>query len=347
MTPITHLRHYQALLAPGTALRDGLERIVSGRTGALIALGASPAVAAVCTGGFHLDTPFAPTALRELAKMDGGIVVTQDLSRIVRAGVHFAPDPGIATAETGTRHASADRLSQQTGVAVVTVSASMSVIALYLNGERHLVERPDALAARGNQALSALGRYHERLRAVTETLSALEVSDQVTVREVAVVSQRLELVRRLADEVAGYVVQLGAEGRLLELQLHEVTAQTGDLGRQIQLDYPPPQAPQAVDPASLSGLSDDELLDLGTVSASLGLGPLDSRVSPRGIRQLLQISQLPPGLAPRLLEQFGGLQGVLAASQSDLVEVDGVTEASARLIRDRLLRLTEAAYQIT
>ncbi len=347
MTPTPHLRHYQALMAPGTPLRDGLDRIVSGRTGAVIALGASPAVAAVCTGGFALDSPFAPTALRELAKMDGGIVVTEDLSRIVRAGVHFSPDPGIATTETGTRHACADRLSQQTGVAVVTVSASMSVIALYLNGERHVVERPDALVARGNQALSALARYHERLRDVTEALSALEVSDQVTVREVAVVTQRLELVRRLADEVAGYVVQLGAEGRLLELQLHEVTSQTGDLGRQLQLDYHPQQAPTAVDPASLAGLSDDDLLDLAQVASCLGLGPLDSRLSPRGIRQLEQISQLPEGLAPRLLEQFGGLQGVLAASHSDLVQLAGVSDASARLIRDRLLRVTEAAYQLS
>ena len=86
------LGRYQAQMAPGTPFREGLDRILAGRTGALIAIGDTEEVAAVSSGGFRLDASFTPTALRELSKMDGGLVVTSDLGQIVRAGVHFVPD---------------------------------------------------------------------------------------------------------------------------------------------------------------------------------------------------------------------------------------------------------------
>ncbi len=60
-----------AAVAPGTELRDGLERILRGRTGALIVLGNDKVVETVSTGGFPLDIEFSATRLRELAKMDG------------------------------------------------------------------------------------------------------------------------------------------------------------------------------------------------------------------------------------------------------------------------------------
>src|SRR5690625_6101897 len=72
------LREVVARLAPGTALRDGLERILRGRTGAIIVLGHDDGVEAVCDGGFSLDVRYAPTRLRELAKMDGAVVLSTD-----------------------------------------------------------------------------------------------------------------------------------------------------------------------------------------------------------------------------------------------------------------------------
>ncbi len=338
------LGRYQAQMAPGTPFREGLDRILAGRTGALIAIGDTPEVVQISTGGFHLDAAFTPTAMRELSKMDGGLVITSDLSRIVRAGVHFAPDAHIETVETGTRHASADRLSKQAGIPVVTVSASMSTIALYLDGERHVVQRTDALLTRANQALDALSRYDDRLQDVTATLSALEVADQVTVRDVVVVAQRLELVRRLATEVRGYIRQLGVDGRLLDLQLHEATDHLSDLAGHLRLDYSDDAEIMAFD--RLADLADAELVDLDHVARTLGFPGLEGRISPRGMRQLLSIHRLPASLAPRLLDHFGGLQGILAASRNDLREVEGVGDARAALIRDGLLRLAETAYRL-
>ena len=158
---------YLALVAPGTPLRDGFERILRGRTGALVVLGHSREVQDLCTGGFELDIPFSSTALRELAKMDGAIVLDAGANKIMRAGVHLMPDASIFTAETGTRHRTADRVARQTGVPVIAVSASMATISLYVNAYRQFVENPDQILGRANQALQTLERYRSRLREAT------------------------------------------------------------------------------------------------------------------------------------------------------------------------------------
>ena len=93
--PRLRLLENLALMAPGTPLRDGFERILRGRTGALVVLGQNRDITHICTGGFALDVPYSPTALRELAKMDGAIVLDWELdrqgrrttARILRAGV--------------------------------------------------------------------------------------------------------------------------------------------------------------------------------------------------------------------------------------------------------------------
>ena len=142
------LRQYQRRLAPGTPLRAGLDRILHGRTGALVVLGNNAKVQQVSTGGFQLNVDFTPQALRELAKLDGAIILSNDLSRIIAAGVHLVPAGDLPTAETGTRHRSADRTAQASGVPVVTVSASMSTISLFMDGDRHPVETSGQMISR-------------------------------------------------------------------------------------------------------------------------------------------------------------------------------------------------------
>ena len=90
-----------ALLAPGTELRDGLERIVRGRTGALIVLGNDRTVEEISTGGFELNVDFSSTRLRELAKMDGAVVLSTDgkiieMSDSEEEGFRAAEDMGVS-----------------------------------------------------------------------------------------------------------------------------------------------------------------------------------------------------------------------------------------------------------
>ncbi|MEZ5119943.1 MAG: DNA integrity scanning diadenylate cyclase DisA, partial [Candidatus Nanopelagicales bacterium] len=211
-------------VAPGTDLREGLERILRGRTGGLIVLGHDEMIEQISGGGFRMDVEFTSTGLRELAKMDGAVILDRNATRIVRAAVQLMPDATIPTQETGTRHRTAERVAVQTGFPVISVSKSMQTIALYYDGQRKVLEGSTVILGKANQALATLERYRQRLDEVGSTLSALEVEDLATVRDVLLVTQRLEMVRRMSAEIDEYVVELGADGRLLDLQLQEVVS---------------------------------------------------------------------------------------------------------------------------
>jgi diadenylate cyclase len=344
------LRQTLALVAPGTPLRDGLERILRGNTGALIVLGYDKVVESICTGGFSLDVEFSATRLRELAKMDGAVVLTPGSNRIVRAAVHLMPDPGIPTEESGTRHRTAERVAIQTAFPVISVSQSMRIIGLYVDGRRYVLDNSTAILSRANQALATLERYKLRLDEVAGTLSALEIEDLVTVRDAMSVAQRLEMVRRIADEIQGYVVELGTDGRLLSLQLDELMAGVEEERELVARDYMPggrriKELAQVL--ADLDTLSATELLDLILVARALGYPPspeaLESAVSPRGYRLLAKVPRLPSTVVDRLVEHFGGLQKLLAATVDDLQAVDGVGESRARNVREGLSRLAESS----
>ena len=346
------LRATLGLVAPGTALRDGLERILRGNTGALVVLGYDRVVEDLCTGGFPLNIEFSATRLRELAKMDGAVVVTTDCTRIVRAGVHLMPDPSIPSEESGTRHRTAERVSIQTHCPVISVSQSMRIIGLYLDGRRFVLDNSAALLSRANQALATLERYKLRLDEVAGTLSALEIEDLVTVRDVMSVSQRLEMVRRIAGEIEQYVVELGTDGRLLSLQLDELMAGVNDERELVARDYMPSHSgrrPRRLEDAlaELESLSATELLDLTLVARAVGFSPtpemLENSVSPRGYRLLAKVPRLPAAIVDRLVEHFGGLQKLLAATVDDLQAVDGVGEMRARTVREGLSRLAESS----
>jgi diadenylate cyclase len=336
------------LVAPGTPLRDGLERIIQARMGALIAVGAGPDVLSVCSGGFLLDAEFTPQRLSELAKMDGAIILTSDCSRIVRANVHLVPDPNIPTSETGTRHRTAERVARQIAVPVITISEDRSEVAIHVRGLKRAIEPTPRVLARADQALQILERYKNRLDAVSATLSALEVEDLVTVRDVATVLQRAEMVRRISHEIEGYVIELGADGRLVLLQLEELIGGVEDDRRLVAKDYYVPGRDRQLAEvlADLAQLDDENLLDLSEVAAALQLSPgitLDSAVQPRGFRLLHKIPRLPEAVADHVIDRFDNLQKILRASESDLVQVEGVGDARARAIKDGLVRLAESS----
>ena len=192
------LRATLAAVAPGTELRDGLERILRGRTGALIVLGHDRVVESIC----HRRLPPRRRVLRHPAARAGqdgrrASCSTATPPASCAPPPSCVPDPAIETTESGTRHRTAERVAKQTGFPVISVSQSMRIVALYVGGRRHVVEGSAAILSRANQALQTLERYKSRLDEVTGTLSALEIEDLVTVRDVASVLQRLEMVRRI------------------------------------------------------------------------------------------------------------------------------------------------------
>ena len=239
--------------------------------------------------------------------MDGAVVLTTDGGRITYAATHLMPDPAIPTEESGTRHRTAQRVALQTGYPVISVSQSMRIISLYIGDGRYVLESSGELLSRANQAIATLERYKSRLDEVSQALSALEIEDLVTVRDAASVSQRLEMVRRIADEVTGHVVELGTDGRLLALQLDELMAGVDADRELIARDYVPTgrrARTAATVLRELAELSAVDLLDLTQVARAMGLPSTpegqEGAVSPRGYRLLARVPRIPePHPRPR------------------------------------------------
>ena len=229
-----------ALIAPGTALREGLDRVLQAKHGALIIIGDNPAVLSICTGGFLLDAEYTPQRLSELAKMDGAIILAPDVSRIARANVHLVPKASIPTSETGTRHRTAERVARSIDVPVVAVSEAMATIAVYRNDRKHTTQTAGWLIDRSSQALSTLQRFRSRYDDALSTLTRLEMEDSVSVRDVVSVLQPGEMVRRIAEEIEGYIVETGSDGRLVRLQLEELMGGVEDDRRLVLSDYVAP-----------------------------------------------------------------------------------------------------------
>ncbi|RRD45848.1 DNA integrity scanning protein DisA [Tessaracoccus sp. OH4464_COT-324] len=341
------LQRYLKLLAPGTPLRAGIDRILHGRTGALIVLGSNRSVQQISSGGFRIDVDFSEQALRELAKLDGAIVLSNDLTRILAAGVHLVPAGDIPTAETGTRHRSADRTAQAAGVPVISVSASMGTVSLFIGGRRHVVEQASDVLSRGDQTLAALASLVTRLEETLERFTALEVADQVTLRDLAGVAHRYELARRLSAELDFLIEILGIEGRLLQMQHAELAAPLQGLAELLESDY----GHNLPDPAALrldnlQNFTPEELLGGQLVAERLGFGVgayLDAPISSLGRRVLTTVGGLPGHIVDLLLPQHS-LQELFTISHSELMELDGIGERRARLIRNALLRVGESAY---
>ncbi len=336
-------------MAPGKPLREGLDRILQSKMGALIVIGDGPEVLNICSGGFLLDAAFSPQRLSELAKMDGAIILAPDASRIARANVHLVPNPNVPTSETGTRHRTAERVARSIEVPVISVSEDMAIIACYVDDQKHPLEPIPRLLDRANQALQTLERYKNRLDEVSSALSELEVEDIVSLRDVVVLLQRTEMLMRIAEEIDEYIVELGADGRLVRLQLEEVLGGIGDERRMVMRDYynESDQWPLAEAMATLAELDTDELLDLKTVAAVLhlpqGASDLDLSLQPRGYRLLSRIPRIPEPIVDHIVDHFGTLSKIMRATIDDLDDVEGVGDTRAKAVKEGLSKLAESS----
>jgi len=340
------MRNALARVAPGTPLRDGIDRVVRAKAGALLVLSDEPDVLSICSGGFLVDAPYSPQRLSELAKMDGAIIISTEGGRIARANVHLVPDPTVPTSETGTRHRTAERVARSLDVPVVSASEEMGVINVYAGGNKRQLQEVGHLLERANQALQTLERYKAKLDDAITNLTAVEVEDVATLRDVVTVVQRGEMVHRVADEIETMIIELGFDARLLRLQLDELYGEIDDELDLVVVDYLPADGSADETLRNMSKLADDDVLDLRVASGVLGRDgdndDLGQEVAPRGLRFLHRVKRLPQDIAVEVADHFGGLAKIQRATLDDLMSVQGVDESTARAIRETMTRITES-----
>src|ERR671914_36727 len=306
------------MVAPGSAVREGIDNIVHARTGGLIVIGDPDELAFLFSGGIKLDIDYTPALLYQVAKMDGAIALNANATKISWANVQLMRDPTILSLETGTRHRTAERVSKQTDALVIAISASRNVVAIYLDGAKYILEDIPVVLAKANQALATLDKYRSRLDQVSTRLTALEFEGGVTLHDVLTVLQRSELVTRMAMEIERYIVELGAEGRLIEMQLEETMVGVATDKSALVRDYivEPSEEGFAMVLDSLARLPHQDLLDFGRLAELLGhdrkLNTLDHPISPRGHRILGRIPRLPKLTVQAIVRRFDGLDEILA-----------------------------------
>jgi len=334
-------------IAPGTTMRQGLNDILRARLGALIVIGEPAELSFMFSGGIRLDQAFSPYLLYELAKMDGAIILNAVATRIVYANVQLMPDPTIPSAETGTRHRTAERVAKQTGALVISISQQRDVVTIYAGDVRYQLEEISDILAKTNQAVTTLETYRTRFEQVATRLTALEFQGAATLDDVLVALQRAEMTARMRDEIERNVAELGVEGRLIKIQLDEMSEWVPGDEEAMVRDYEVPEVTgghrRALD--RLRTLPDAHLLELEQLAEVLGyprtVSPVDLAVTPRGYRVLSKVPRLPEGVIGHVVSHFDGLEAFVRASLAELEEVEGVGAVRAREIREGLRRLQE------
>lgn len=336
-------------VAPGTPLREGLEHVLRAKTGGLIVVGCGPEMEKMVDGGFFINCEFTPAHLYELAKMDGGIVLSEDAKRILYANTQLYPPATIPTSETGTRHRTAQRTAIHTNHLVIAISQRRNVITLYQGHFRYVLNEIGVILAKANQALSTLEKYKSVLDQTLTNLGALEFEELVTLHDVTSVLQRIEMVLRIKEEISNYISELGTEGRLVSMQLEELVSNIEEEAHMLIKDYSrnPALPPEQV-LREMKKISSDEMMEISSFLRVLGytvnVSMLEESVSPRGYRMLHKIPRLPISIISNLVEHFHNLPRIMMATIEELDEVDGIGEVRARAIKEGLKRIQEQVF---
>lgn len=335
------------LVAPGTEIREGLENILKAKTGALIVIGDSKEVLDIVDGGFNINEEYTSSRLYELAKMDGAIILSKDLKRILFANAQLIPNASIQTRETGTRHRTAERTAKQTKELVISISQRRNIITIFKGEFRYVLEDTDKILAKTNQALQTVEKYKKVFDEKLSVLNEYEFNDIVTLENVITAIQRAEMVMRMAEEVQKNISELGEEGRLVQMQLDELI---GGLEKEeilIIKDYIAPGKKRTPDKVlnELMNLQYEDLMSSQIIAKLLGYEIFDNYdevgVYTKGYRILNKIPRMPTNIVENLTKKFKSFQHILSADIPKLDEVDGIGEVRARTIKQSLKRMQE------
>ncbi|MCF6284396.1 MAG: DNA integrity scanning diadenylate cyclase DisA [Candidatus Hydrogenedentes bacterium] len=240
-------------------------------------------------------------------------------------------------------------MADQANCMVIAVSQRRSSVTLYVHHMRHVLDTIPTLVNKAVQAVQTLEKYMTVLKQAMQELTVREFQDVVTIFDVCKAIQRTEMVIRISKEIEPYILELGKEGRLIELQMQELVLPIKEAQLAVK-DYYREKSNFGYTQASekIAEISQQELLSLGSISQALGYGPklrsIDTYLSPRGYRVLTGTHRLPSQIIDNLVGRFGTLQQVIRAPKDELVDVEGVgevlaerTRVSLSLLRNQLI----------
>ena len=333
-------------IAPGTAIREGLDNILRAKTGALLLItDKQEVIDEVVDGGFYINEEYTSSKLYELAKMDGAIVLSGDMKRIIFANAQLIPSYEIPTVETGTRHRTAERTAKQTGELVISISQRRNIITIFKDNSRYILEETGVVLNKANQAIQTLEKYRKVYDSKLAILNEYEFNDIVTLDNVLVVIQRAEMVMRIVEEIQKQIYELGEDGRLVSMQLEELIGGLEKEELQLIKDYLVKDEKGEEIQEQLSKLEPEELMKMQSIAKILGYESFENyeelAVYPKGYRILSKIPRMPNTIVEKLVKSFKSFQHILLADINDLNKVEGIGDVRARTIKQSLKKMQE------
>lgn len=333
------------LIAPGTMLREGLENILKAKTGALIIIGDSKNIMDIVDGGFKINEDYTPARLYELAKMDGAIVLSSDMKKILLANAQIMPSHTIPTQETGTRHRTAERTAKQTGELVISISQRRNIITVFKGELRYTVEETSKIITKANQALQILEKYKKVFDSNLSVLTEYEFNDIVTLDNVINCIQRAEKVMKVVEEVKKSIYELGTDGRLVQMQLDELIEGLEEEELLIIKDYVAQKSKKQEAQKVLKEIRNSNNINENAIAKSLGYENFENyeeiAVYPKGYRILGKVPKVPSNIVDNLVKYFKSFQHILLAEIEELDKVEGIGEIRALNIKQTLKRMQE------
>lgn len=316
------------MIAPGAPLRQALNKIQEASLGALIVLSDLESIEKYLDGGFVLNTNFASQKVYELAKMDGAVVLSEDLKMIYGANVQLQTGKNIDTLESGTRHRTADRIAKLTNKIVITISERRKNITIFKGNFKYELDSINDLLIKSSQAIMSLERYVSKVEKNMLELNESELSNEVYLEDLLMYIKDFYLMSIMDVEVTHYILQLGEEGRLVELQYHEImNNQKNNLFNFIK-DYSINQI-KSIDKLyeefiliEKDEITEERLAKL--LGYDLKQNMLDDIITSKGYRILSMINKLNKKDVENLISHFGNLINIFNASYEELASIKGM-----------------------
>jgi diadenylate cyclase len=305
-----------AKLSPGKSLRIALDDILEGKTGALIVVDCEE-LKDIIEGGFRINCSFTNQRLAELAKMDGAIILSNDLKRILFSNVLLVPNSKIPTNETGTRHKAAERTAKQTGTIVIAVSERRNKISLFYEDKKYILENSENLLRRATETLNILEKQREIFDEILKNLNVLEMTRLVSIGDVCSVLQRIEVIIKMIETMKRYLTELGNQGIIIRMRVREMFKGIENLEEQILNDYS--NKPQNLKKL-LSGITFEGVIDTESLSRMLFENSPDTQIIPRGYRLLSKLN-LTEREIKSLIFTFENLSSISESSEEEIGKI--------------------------
>jgi len=300
------------VIAPGTLLRSAIEGVQKAKTGGLIVV-YNDFVQNMFEGGFKINARFTPQKIIELGKMDGGIIISKDLKKILYANVLLTPDNSIPSDETGTRHKAAERTAKQAGTMVIAVSQRRDEIALFYNKLKYVIRDTNDIIRRATTILQIVEKHKDIFDRNRMELDKEEFRKVPRLIKALLLIQRGMIILNTSETLKSYIIELGVEGTIVKLRLKELLYKVEKEVDETIKDYS--RLGLQKSKKILSVLTYDELLEPDNLKQCLGVS--EDSILPKGYR-ILEKEGIVGDDLEILVKNFKNLTSILEIDRGSL-----------------------------